>query len=253
MSVLNVNLSDPVSSQVMNRGFLDEPDLFVKQTRKGWFQECLGCDANTEFKIATMADQKKDIYYATEDTSFCIRLICKGSRPFTMTVSEGGSAGGKVHAIYDRPFRCHAQPCKCCCYQELALKSPEGNPLGKVEEDCWYCVPSFKVMSDDTFVQYNIHQPTCCGGMCVDMCAEGCCSCRVPFHIYPIGHHEKGQEVGKITKVWGGLGKEILTDADSFELHFPNGVDQVTKARLLGATFMINQLFFENSGGAPES
>jgi hypothetical protein len=99
----------------------------------------------------------------------------------------------------------------------------------------------------------NIHQPTCCGGMCVDMSAEGCCSCRVPFHIYPLGHHEKGQEVGKITKVWGGFGKEILTVADSFELHFPDGVDQVTKARLLGATFMINQLFFENSGGVPET
>jgi hypothetical protein len=242
-------MNSPVASQTMNRGFLDEPNLCVKQTRKGALQEFFGCDANTEFKIATMTNQQHDIYYATEDTSFCIRLFCKGCRPFTITVSDGGAPGGKVHAIYDRPFRCPLGSAKCCCFQELSLKSPEGAAMGAVEEDCWFCVPSFKVMKDEHVLQYNIHQPTCCGGCCVDVCAEGCCSCRVPFHIYAPGDHEKGKEVGKITKIWGGLAKEVFTDADTFELQFPNDADQATKARLLGATFLINQLFFENSGG----
>ena len=56
--------------------------------------------------------------------------------------------------------------------------------------------------------------------------------------------------MGRIVKVWGGLGQEILTDADSFEVEFPDDADSVMKANILGATFLINQLFFEsNSAG----
>ena len=76
----------------------------------------------------------------------------------------------------------------------------------------------------------------------MNFCYTGCCSCRIPFHVYEPG---KGQEVGSIVKVWGGLGSEVFTDADRFEVKFPAGADGSTKARLLGMTFMLNQLFFE--------
>ena len=62
-------------------------------------------------------------------------------------------------------------------------------------------------------------------------------------------------QVGKIVKIWAGLGKELFTDADTFKVEFPPGIDAAAKARLLGTVFFINIQFFEKGadggGGAP--
>lgn len=221
-------------------------NLFVKQTKKGWCQECFGCEANTEFVIATKENQKEDIMYALEDTSCLMRFCCPGNRPWDITVTKGGKKGGEMVAKYHRPCACLVSPCKCCCHQSVQVTNVGGQDLGGVKEICWLCIPEFNILQPDGKVQYTLHQPTCCMGMCVNPCAEGCCNCKVPFYIYPT-EGDKDKEVGKITKVWGGMAKEMFTDADTFETDFPEGVDAQTKARILGAVFMINQVFFESS------
>ena len=67
----------------------------------------------------------------------------------------------------------------------------------------------------------------------------------MPFYIYAPGQDEPGMHVGKMAKVFAGLGSEMFTDADTFHLEFPDGADSKTKTNLIGATFMINQLYFE--------
>mmetsp|Transcript_29307 Transcript_29307/g.66496 ORF Transcript_29307/g.66496 Transcript_29307/m.66496 type:complete len:252 (+) Transcript_29307:56-811(+) len=234
-------------AQTMDRGFLSgNSNLFVKQTRKGCFQEMMGCEANTEFKIATLDAKKTDIYYATEDTTCCMRFFCTNNRPWTITVSDGGSKGGKVLATAERPFRCPLGPCKCCCLQEVVVKDGGGALTGSLTEDCWVCVPSLKMKDAAGAHKYNFVQPTCCGGMCVNVCAEGCCPCRIPFYIFPPGQSTKGQEKGRVVKVFGGLATELFTDADKFEVLFPDGEDSATKTTLLGGVFLLNQLFFES-------
>ncbi|KAJ1443018.1 hypothetical protein B484DRAFT_441779 [Ochromonadaceae sp. CCMP2298] len=162
-------------------GFLaNNTNLFVKQTRKGCFQELLGCEANTEFKIATMENQ---------------------------TISTEG-------------------------------------PTGSLVEDCWCCVPSLRVVDASGTHKYNFLQPTCCCGMCVNVCAEGCCNCRIPFYIFPPGQSTVGQEKGSVVKVWAGMKSEFFTDADKFEVYFPSD-DSASKTTLLGGVFLLNQLFFE--------
>merc|ERR1719421_2392383 len=96
----------------------------------------------------------------------------------------------------------------------------------------------------------------------VNPCAQGCCNCRLPFFIYkdekefaaenpmPSSTATNTQEPGKptvaqITKVWAGMKKECFTTADSFEFKSPDGATDEAKLRLLGATIMIDQLFFE--------
>lgn len=222
---------------VTERDFLDKhPNLFVKQTRKGWLTElCCGCDANTEFKIATLDDQNHDILYATENTSCCIRVCCEPLRPFTITVTEGGVSGGKLHSVHERPFTCPLACGKCCCFQEIETKNLTGAVVGRVVEDSWCCVPSFKVLDMHQNVQYSVRQPTCCGGCCVNCCAEGFCSCRFPFYFYEPGKHTAGEEVGKVVKVWSGIINEIFTDADKFELRFPVNADAHCGGPSLGA------------------
>lgn len=48
-----------------------------------------------------------------------------------------------------------------------------------------------------------------------------------------------GAEVGKITKQWSGLAREMFTDADHFGISFPMDLDVKVKATLLGACFLI--------------
>lgn len=219
------------------------PNLLVKQTRKGWCQECMGCEANTEFKIATLHSPQNDIMYAVENTSCLIRMCCPALRPFEITVTNGDRKGGPLIATFTRPCACAMACFKCCCFQEVRAKNDKGEHLGSTTETCWICVPNFEIRKPDGSKEYTLRQSTCCGGLCVNCCAKGCCSCRVPFNIYD----DNNKEVGEISKVWGGLTKEIMTDADTFETIFPPSADPACKARILAGVFLINQLFFESS------
>jgi hypothetical protein len=67
---------------------------------------------------------------------------------------------------------------------------------------------------------------------------------RVPFEITD---GETGAKVGSISKTWAGLSKELFSDADNFEAIFPAEADPSSKARILGAVFLLNHLFFESS------
>ena len=55
------------------------------------------------------------------------------------------------------------------------------------------------------------------------------------------------REIGKISKQWGGLLKEIYTDADTFGVKFNKDIDKNSKYILLGAVFLIDFLYFENN------
>lgn len=147
-------------------------------------------------------------------------------------------------AVYDRPFRLKMAPLKCCCYQEITTSS-NGAIIGSTIETFTACVPVLAVKDAQGEVKYNLHMQTCCGGMCVDICAAGCCSCKIPFYLYEPNQDEPGKHVGEICKVYGGARKEIFTDADTFNIKYPPNIDGTMKANLLGSTFLLNQLFFE--------
>jgi hypothetical protein len=54
-------------------------------------------------------------------------------------------------------------------------------------------------------------------------------------------------EVGLIAKKWSGMGKEMFTDADNFNITFPSSIDNAQKSILLGALFLIDMIYFEKS------
>ena len=58
-----------------------------------------------------------------------------------------------------------------------------------------------------------------------------------------------GQDVAVISKRWSGLGREVFTDADRFQLQFPEINDSIERKILLGALFLIDFKHFEESGG----
>lgn len=58
------------------------------------------------------------------------------------------------------------------------------------------------------------------------------------YHLFQI-LTMNGDEVGKISKQWSGLMREMFTDADFFGINFPMDLDVRMKAVMLGACFLI--------------
>merc|ERR1719436_1567092 len=88
--------------------------LIVKQTMRGCCQECMGCEAKSEFKVAPLQWGNIDGYtvnaqamsdanfmYALEDSGCCMRLCWRDGRPFVLKVNEfqegKGLGNGIIH------------------------------------------------------------------------------------------------------------------------------------------------------------
>lgn len=235
-------------TDAMKAHFQDVKEMEIRQTRKGWCQELLGCEARTEFKWFKGDEQ---FAHSLEDASCCCRFWCAPHHPFEMTVKELNT-DAEILTV-ERPCRCALGSCKCCCYQYAEVKSG-GAEVGSIKEECWFCVPSFTMFDGNKKELYVLHQPTCCGGCCVNCCAEGnpCTKkgcCKVSFRVYP--YDQKGKTggdapyLGTILKKPKSAATEIFTDADAFDVTFPDNASNSEKALLAGTAVFINANFFE--------
>merc|ERR1712196_494393 len=236
-----------------------EREFRICQTRKGCIQELFGCEANSEFKFI-VGDQQKAII---EEQSSCLMRFCLGNiRPWTTKMALGTDINGPTFLSFERPCRCMPGSCKCCCFQEVMVSDAAGTSVGGMVEKMWFCVPNYNVYKGTPDqAEYDLHMPTCMGGMCVNCCAQGCCNCRIPFYFYapngdeesavlsskssPVPGMENETPKAQICKVWSGLTNELFTDVDTFEVKCPDNSSADTKARLIGATLLINQVYFE--------
>ncbi|XP_064438704.1 phospholipid scramblase 3 isoform X4 [Mirounga angustirostris] len=130
------------------------------------------------------------------------------------------------------------------------LRSGAGQPLGRAAEDSNCCARlccgarrplRVRVVDPGDREVLRLLRPLHCG------CA--CCPCDLQEVKTP----DESRSVGRISKQWGGLFQEALTDAEDFGLQFPLDLDVRVKAVLLGATFLIDYMFFEKRGGAGPS
>ncbi|XP_055341626.1 phospholipid scramblase 1-like isoform X2 [Paramacrobiotus metropolitanus] len=172
------------------------------------------------------------MYFAAENSHFCARWFLGTLRPFEMGIYDNIQR----HVInIIRPYKCDS--CCCfCCLQTMEIQAPPGTPIGFVEQDCSCCLPKFRILDEDKDVMFRIKGPCC---------TSSCCCRDVEFKILdPEGENQ----VGRIAKKWSGI-QEFFTDADNFAIEFPSNVDIKGKATLLAACFMIDYLYFEDSGG----
>jgi hypothetical protein len=230
--------------------FANMPSLMVKQTRRGCFQEMFGCEAKNEFNISTIENPQANILYSLEESSFCCRFIMKNHRASEQKVWVGNNAGlGDAALVMSAKKDCTLglEPCQCCCNPYMNFTDGVGGPMGSVKVPMFCCIPTYKVFDETGQPEYEIHQPKCCGGMCVNACAEGCCNCKVPYYIYAPNQEDrgKGMEKGKIIKIWRGMATEFFSDADTFTINFPADATPEQKARVLGSTFLLNMMEFE--------
>ena len=65
------------------------------------------------------------------------------------------------------------------------------------------------------------------------------------FRRYTFMVHRRGQEVGRITKQWSGVGREMFTDADTFLVELPTEQDDDLLGLDLATAFAVDLDFFE--------
>ena len=107
-------------------------EMEIRQTRRGFLQELLGCEASNEFKYFVGSDQ---IAHSLDDTNCFMRICCPLMYEFTTVVKELNT-DAEVMTIH-RPFACAAGACKCCCYQGAEFSSG-GQPLGSIKENYYW-------------------------------------------------------------------------------------------------------------------
>ncbi|XP_031632025.1 phospholipid scramblase 2-like, partial [Contarinia nasturtii] len=158
----------------------------------------------------------------------CCTRNCFGSiRPYEMKVLDIHQ--NEIIHFY-RPLAC-SSCCFPCCLQSIEVSAPPGQVIGHIEQEWTLCYPHYSIKNHMGETVLRIEGPLCtfsCGG-------------DVDFNILSLD----GTKVGKISKQWSGLARELFTDTDYFGINFPMDLDVRMKAVMLGACMLVNSMFYE--------
>ncbi|KAM7132043.1 phospholipid scramblase 2-like isoform 1-T2 [Molossus nigricans] len=188
----------------------------------------LNIKMNNKYEIKNSLGQT--IYLVMEDNNFCTRNCCGSKRPFTMRILD---LMDQEVITLERPLRCNCF-CLSCCLQEIKVCAPPGTPIGYITQTKHLYLPTFTIQNENKKDILKIIGPflscKCCGD--------------INFEIQSL---DKENVVGKISKLWTSLVRELLTDYSDFIVQFPADLDAKMKAVTLGACFLIDFMLFENS------
>jgi len=207
---------------------LAHADTLIIKQKVELLEAFTGFETANKYEVKT--PQGQTVLYAAEQSGCCVRCCCGRGRPFRMSIVD--TQQREVLSL-QRPLRC--QGCCCpCCLQEMEV-SAGGVAMGKVTEEWSLFYPSFSVRGPGDDVRLQIHGPLCVCKCCSDV-------------DFPVMSADGNHQVGNLTKQWGGMTKEVFTDAKTFAVKFPQGLDAATKTTLFGAAFLIGYMYFERDG-----
>ncbi|XP_077863565.1 phospholipid scramblase 1-like [Saccoglossus kowalevskii] len=181
----------------------------------------------------------EQLYYAEEESGACMRMCCGNNRSFIIHISD--NSGNEVMRV-SREFKCFAGCCWCadvdCCAFEVCVEAPVGTPVGYVRQAKSFWKPHYQIL--DVFKDHILTTwGPCCGFQAI------CCRGDIDFKVYE--RSNKSATIGKISKQWAGVVRDFFTDADNFGVFFPRDMDINMKATLIGATFLIDFMYFEST------
>ncbi|XP_013874977.1 phospholipid scramblase 2 [Austrofundulus limnaeus] len=210
--------------------YLTQIDQILIHQKVELLEAFIGFETNNQYEIKNSLGQK--IYKAKEKNDCCTRNCCGSLRSFDMKIKD--NTDREVIRLI-RPFRCVS--CWCpCCLQELEVQAPPGTTVGYVKQDWHPCLPKFSIQGPNKETLMRLEGPCFACNCCGD----------VNFEL----KGKDDQVIGRISKQWSGLLKEVFTDTDNFGIQFPLDLDVKMKAVLMGACFLIDFMFFEKVGDA---
>ncbi|XP_053492701.1 phospholipid scramblase 1 isoform X1 [Ictalurus furcatus] len=187
----------------------------------------VGFESNNKYEIKNSMGQ--NVFYAVEENDCLTRQCCGPLRSFTIRVLD--NFGQEVITI-SRPLKCMSC-CFPCCLQELEVQSPPGNIVGYVLQEWHPFFPKFTIQNEHKEPVLKLRGPFC-GWSCLP---------DVDFEILTMDE----VSIGRISKQWSGLLREVFTDTDNFGIQFPMDLDVRMKAVMIGLCFLVDFMFFETN------
>ncbi|PAA47373.1 hypothetical protein BOX15_Mlig010494g1 [Macrostomum lignano] len=197
-----------------------------------------GFETNNKYDIKD--SEGKKVYKAKEHSGVCSRMCLGSQRPFRIEIEEKDSDKIVMEVKRDYKYSCIGQCFSCCdcCKDCVTCEAPPGNVIGFVKQEYNACNANFSIRDANGDVMLLIEGPCFCG-----------CRCPGQKYKFRLLSADGSQEVGKLYKEWGGLAKELFTDADNFKVEVANDTSVQVKSILVAAALLIDFMFFEDSGG----
>lgn len=195
----------------------EHASLFIHQVKE-WGEILISIETKNKYKI--LDTEENELAFMAEKGggffSFIIRNILKSHRPMKITVWDNNQG---VLIDLKRPFHWF--------FSDLIVKDSKGIILGHV-------LRRFGILSK----KYDLcdkHKRT---------------FARIESPIWKLWRFPvlnlQGQEIGVIEKKWGGFLKEAFTDADKFQITFPDFSEE-EKVVFFAAAVSVDLDFFEGN------
>ncbi|XP_063725716.1 phospholipid scramblase 1-like [Symsagittifera roscoffensis] len=209
--------------------YLTQIDQVLIRQKKDCMEIFTGWEERNRYEIYNSLNQQ--FFFAQEESTCLMRQCCGPNRGFILHITDNY---GQEVMRFRREFRCcvGASCCadSCNCAFEVMVETPSGEPLGKVRQGQYCCIPEYKIIDAQGNQILHVQGPLCV------------CDCCADFEIQTL---DKSQTIGVVKKKWRGLATEMFTNANSFSINFPMDLDVKAKAVLMGAAFLIDFMFFE--------
>ena len=220
------------------------PSILIRQEPE-FFEAFTGCETPNVYHVFGNSPLGyRYLFKCLEQSECCERMFCPSKqREFNMdiihctTLEQLGMGYNTPFANFHKPFMCTMG---CCCRPEFNITLNGTNqPVGKIKHICTVCDPTFDVYNATTGLKYVVAADCCqCALWCPGFWAK---TSRGVFEILDAGTK---QRCGTITKEQANMA-ELVTDADSYTVIFPNNADANDKFLLMGLAILIDYSFFE--------
>lgn len=185
--------------------------LIVKQRVEG-LEAITGIETKNRYEV--MTPDGRTVLFAYEESGGWGRVLLKRNRALTLHVA--GLDGGEVLAASRAFF---------WFFPTMHVRDGSGRPLGAIRR-------KFSVLKRRILIEN----------------AQGHTIAEVTgsvFRRYTFMVNRGGREVGRITKKWSGMGREMFTDADTFQVQLPTEHDEQFQHLVLATAFAVDLDFFE--------
>jgi len=214
--------------------YLTKLDQVLIKQKTHMLEVMLDWECANKYKV--LNNQGQQCYYAFEKSNILCRQCCGPNRKFKIHVADNNKQ--TIFSI-KRPFKFCAGCNWCACTRvfqdEVSVYAKDGTQLGYVRQACSAWKPHYMILDHNKEEKFEIWGPCCPCTLC---------NGKIDF---PVKKPGKDKVIANINKQWSGFAKEYFTDSDNFGITFPMDLDVRLKATLMGAVFLIDFMYFEES------
>lgn len=215
-------------------------------------QRITGCEMPNRYNICVKNKDGdcKFLFKCKEQSTQCQRCCVHPSvRSFNMkmkhivTSALNNDDYKKLFATFEKPFKCTSF---CCARPQMIGQFAHNKEVfGKVKDVYTCCDPLIHVLNKDNTVRYRITGDC---SQCSFFC-RGCCGkmFETMFSIYNgTGSIKGAKPIGQIKRQIAKI-EYLITDADSYEIVFPEEASSEEKLILISAVLMLDYQYYESN------